>query len=161
MGLWPIFSVRGLANRKLSQTTKNPIAGLRSYQNSVAGADSAKFGQMHHLAGARVYGNWQGFCNIRVAASRSLEKLCTALPDTLRWKPEIADISRCRPNRRLNSCDRHADCDCYATGLTINVCNAMPTLPHLSKSIAWECPIPLGCQNEVACEAIQSDCGNR
>jgi hypothetical protein len=42
MGLRPIFSMRGLSSRNIAQTTKNPIAGLRSYQNSVAGADPAK-----------------------------------------------------------------------------------------------------------------------
>ncbi len=38
----------------------------------------------------------------------------------------------------------------YPTGLTIRVCSAVPKLPSLSKSIAWEIPIPLDCQNEIA-----------
>ena len=38
----------------------------------------------------------------------------------------------------------------YPTGRTIIVCSAVPQLPSLSKSIAWEIPIPLDCQNEIA-----------
>jgi len=38
----------------------------------------------------------------------------------------------------------------YSTGRTIIVCSAVPQLPSLSKSIAWEIPIPLDCQNEIA-----------
>ena len=43
----------------------------------------------------------------------------------------------------------------------MSICNAVPTLPRMSNKVAWESPMPLGCQNEMACEASHADSGNR
>jgi len=39
MGLRPIVSLRGLIDATIRQTTKNPIAGLRFYQESGSGGE--------------------------------------------------------------------------------------------------------------------------
>jgi hypothetical protein len=120
MGLRPIYSLPCLTGQTLRQTTKNPIAGLRSYQTSVAGADWTQIGQIHRLAGARVYGNQQGFCNDTMSA-RSLQNRLIFMPLRMGLLPR--------------------EFDGYPTGLTMRVCSAVPTLPAVSNKSACEIPI--------------------